>query len=404
MVSTTSVDKADRTGARAEPARTAADACVVEIHDDIEAVAGEWRRLEAEGAATPFQTMAWARKLYGMLAPRMGARPVIALVRDRPGGTPLMLLPLCARRIYGFRVLEFADLGVSDYNAPILAPTFNPSAAQWRGVSRRIVAALAARGAVLRLTKMPRLIRGSVNPLVAFDPAAEPMEFSAWCVALPTTSAEFWKRPLDPSFARELAKKFRRVAKHGAIEYAIANTPEEKRVAFEILTRQRQSRFEEMGRRTNALAQEDGRRFYQAMAMDQAEPQAKLAVLKVGDEIVGTLFALARNKVFHVIMSTFEGGEWKSCSLGNVLLQSAIEHCIDGGFTSFDLTIGDEGYKQKFGARPSPLYASWLPLSPAGAAFVLAARSVARIKRIWTRSKCPERRPGAASHQEESRK
>ncbi len=397
MTATTSPDKADRKIARAEVDRIggatagvgfAADAYVVEVHEDIEAAAEDWRRLEREGALTPFQSLAWTQPLYAILAPRMGARPVIVLVRDRPGGAPLMLLPLCVRRFYGLRVIEFADLGVSDYNAPILSATFKPSAAQWRGLWRRIIAALSKKGAVLRLTKMPGLIDESVNPLVAFDAAPTRLGYSAWSVALPRTRAEFWKQALDQSFARELAKKFRRVAKHGAIEYAFARTPDEKRAAFEILTRQRQARFEETGRRTNVLTQPDARRFYQFIAVNSGEgnsgePLAKLALLKVGGEVVGTLFALARGNVLHVIMSTFEGGEWKSCSLGNVLIQKAIEDCIDGGrFTAFDLTIGDEDYKQKFGAQPSPLFATWLPISLFGAAVVLAARSATHIKRL----------------------
>ncbi len=98
----------------------------------------------------------------------------------------------------------------------------------------------------------------------------------------------------------------------------------------------------------------------------------RLFLLKVGGEALGAMLALERGKAFHVIMSTFEGGVWKSCSLGNVLMLASVEHCIAEGFDFFDLTIGDEGYKQHFGAAPSPLFCGLRPLIPFGAAIAPA--------------------------------
>jgi hypothetical protein len=50
------------------------------------------------------------------------------------------------------------------------------------------------------------------------------------------------------------------------------------------------------------------------------------SLLKVGGKIVGTILALNHQGVFHIIMSTYEGGEWKSCSLGNVVIRAAIQN------------------------------------------------------------------------------
>jgi CelD/BcsL family acetyltransferase involved in cellulose biosynthesis len=99
----------------------------IEISDDISAVQSDWERLETEGVLTPFQTGAWLLPFYSVLAPRLNATPVFVLVRDKLNRHPVMLLPLCARHRYGITIIEFADLGVSDYNAPIIAKTFDPS-------------------------------------------------------------------------------------------------------------------------------------------------------------------------------------------------------------------------------------------------------------------------------------
>jgi CelD/BcsL family acetyltransferase involved in cellulose biosynthesis len=68
-------------------------------------------------------------------------------------------------------------------------------------------------------------------------------------------------------------------------------------------------------------------------------------------------------------MPTFEAGEWKNCSPGNLLIHMAIERSIAEGFAHFDFTIGDEPYKAQFGAHRSELFDAIAPLSVLGAGF-----------------------------------
>ena len=337
----------------------------IEVARDLGSVEQDWARLEADGLLTPFQTLAWLAPFYRELAPRLKAKPLIIVVRDRANGAPLMLLPLCARRIYGVNVVQFADLGVSDYNAPILAKSFDPTPAQWRRLWRRILAAIGF-GGILRFKNMPRLIAGRTNPLTRYDRFSAPMDIASWGIELPATAAAYRAQFLSRKFAKDIAKKTRRVARFGEVEFVLARTADARRLGFDLLARQRQERCDEMGR-GNSLASPAYRRFYEAVAVELDAGLVKLFLLKVGGEALGAILALERGKALHVIMATFEGGKWSNCSLGNLLTLAAVEHCIAAGIGCYDLTIGNEDYKKRFGAAPAQLYCALRPLTPADA-------------------------------------
>ena len=355
----------------------------IEIARDIDAIEGDWERLEKNGLLTPFQTRSWLGPFYRELAPRLNTKPLFVVVREKRTGAPAMLLPLCARKYWGVTVIQFADLGVSDYNAPILAKNFDPSPSQWRRLWLRILASFRF-GSILRLKNMPRLIGGRANPMALDDNFSKRMEIASWGFKLPASATEYRTRVLQSSFAKELAKKSRRVAKRGKAEFVIAQTPDGRRAAFDLLARQRQARCDEMGRK-NILAQDAYRRFYEAAAVDSSEGLVSLAQLKVGGEPVGAMLALNHDNAFHVLMSTFEGGEWKSCSLGNVLILASIEHCIANGVGFFDLTLGNEGYKENFGATPSPLYSAVQPLTLLGVPVASALAFAVFVKTAFER-------------------
>jgi CelD/BcsL family acetyltransferase involved in cellulose biosynthesis len=92
------------------------------------------------------------------------------------------------------------------------------------------------------------------------------------------------------------------------------------------------------------------------------------------------MLSLRHGDATYVIMTTFEGGDWKSASLGNVLIREAVERNIGDGVRYFDLTIGDEAYKRDFGARRMPLYSIVRPLSLAGVALAAGVKAATKLR------------------------
>ena len=340
---------------------------VISLTSSIDEVRGAWEELERDGIFSPFQARAWLLPFYEFCAPALGAQPLFLLARGKTTARPLMLMPLCVRRRCGVRFVEWADCGVSDYNAPVVAADYGPDKVAYSAIWKRSCALL--RGyAVLRLTKMPQNVGGHTNPMTHVTGLRE-MSSSAWGLPLPRQFEAFENKIITKTFAKELAKKLRRLAKRGSVTYETATSPEQRRAVFCALARQRAARFAELGRKDN-LSDPLYRRFYEATALS---PEAShLSALRMDGEIIAAMFALRGAGGHQVIMTTFEGGDWKSSSLGHMLLYHAIRSLIDEGIDYFDLTVGDELYKREFGAQRRPLFEIMQPLSIPGAAVAAA--------------------------------
>src|SRR5256885_325995 len=130
----------------------------------------DWRqaalRLNA-GHRTAFQHGYWLRAWYEAFH---GVAPLIAVITDAATGEDIAMVPMFSHTRRGIRVVEFADLGVSDNNAPILAcdATFDAAGAQAIGAA--LVNALRALPDgldLLRLKKLPAYVGAKPNPLVS---------------------------------------------------------------------------------------------------------------------------------------------------------------------------------------------------------------------------------------------
>ncbi|MCI4678585.1 hypothetical protein K9U39_15745 [Rhodoblastus acidophilus] len=97
-------------------------------------MAKDWDRPEEDGLPTPLQTRARIHPFYREWAPRLKAKPVFVLVRDKSSREAMMPPPLCARRFQGVTLAQFADLGVSDYAAQSTVPRRPFLRADERGV------------------------------------------------------------------------------------------------------------------------------------------------------------------------------------------------------------------------------------------------------------------------------
>src|SRR4051794_271657 len=103
---------AERISAR--PTRRAAGFRVELLQDWPQALA-HWRDISP---STPFQHPQWYDAWYAAFAGAV--TPLIAVVTDASTGELALLLPLIRRRQKNISTIEFADLDLTDYNAPIL--------------------------------------------------------------------------------------------------------------------------------------------------------------------------------------------------------------------------------------------------------------------------------------------
>src|SRR5262249_62436 len=156
-----------------------------------------------------------------------------------------MLLPLCMRAKRGIVRIEFPDLGVSDYNAPLLAAQFctekRESLDLWEQIARLLPPA-----DIVDFQKMPESISGRRNPLLDLE-GVRCMRMGSWGLDLPKTRSAY-DLSLKPYARRDLRRWRRKLQEEGVIRFESAQSTCSADEIFETLIHQRGERFLRMGR------------------------------------------------------------------------------------------------------------------------------------------------------------
>ena len=385
-------------------ARASARTFAVEVSFDSSAVVAQWEALEKHG--TPFQTRAWILPWRRIVAPKFGAAPVYVTVRDRGTGRALLFFPLCLRRRHGLATIEFPDLGLSDYNAPLLASDLDLNACELRELWDAIRRALPPAD-IVRFDKVPLTVRGRDNPIARLD-WMRPMELCAWALRLPATREAYEKDVLDRKARKEHRRKRKRLAQHtGAFALVHAATPSDGGAIFDALRDERWARFRRT-KRADVLEDPCFLAFYRAVAFDSWSPFVDLAALMAGDKILATLFALRHEGAYLLLMHSFEP-TLEAFSPSIVAIDEMVTHLIASGVRVFDFTVGNEAYKLEFGVRKTPLVRGLYPLSLRGKLYAAAYACAKRGQRAlgamgdWLSGQRPRRRrrKDGASHGQE---
>ncbi len=131
----------------------------IEIVAEPDAMRARIAAVYRDGLATPFQAPEWISAWYATVGVKRDAEPLLVFVTERATGLAVLTLPLIRHRSDGLDVIAFADLGVTDYNAPILGPAAPTSPPAARALWARIVKAL-PRADLIELRKMPATVGG----------------------------------------------------------------------------------------------------------------------------------------------------------------------------------------------------------------------------------------------------
>src|SRR6478736_10235266 len=98
----------------------------IAIEQGFDFLSPDYAALFDNSAATAFQHPLWLDILYTRLASHAGATPLVVVARHRATSALALVLPLLRVRRGPIRTVEFADLRVSDYLAPVCtAETFS---------------------------------------------------------------------------------------------------------------------------------------------------------------------------------------------------------------------------------------------------------------------------------------
>lgn len=302
---------------------------------------------------SPFQSSSWLKSWFAVFQPSE-ADCYVGVIRKSVGGQPLFLLPLIRERCCGINVLIPPDRGISDYHSALISPEFAPDQA----TLNRLWAALVA-----MLPKADMLVLDRVPPEYAarmgLTHLMRPSPCSAHSLPIDADFATLRERRFDPSTARRLVKNRRKLENKGSLVFDFVAGPEAL-PDLERLLDWRQKRFQNLMSEQDAATQ---RSFYNHLI--EADGLGRVGRLRLDGKLLAGCLALIENGRILILTIAYDKA-FANWAPGLLAFESCIAEAAEQGLKLFDLTIGDESYKQFFGADCTRLLEFRQPLTLRG--------------------------------------
>lgn len=339
----------------------------------------DWRlaasRLNA-GHRTAFQHRYWLAAWYEAFH---DFAPLIAVISDASTGKDIAIVPMISHVRRGIRVVEFADLGVSDYNAPIVALDAALDAATAEAIGKALVEALRAlpdRLDLLRLKKMPAHVGGRPNPLVSLGRIGSSSLNGN--VVLTGNDYEAYQASIK---RMQMPRCWRVFSRHEGARFETATDLARARELLDVMDVQQQARMQKLGSRF-VLNDETHAAFYREVARHGvAEGYAVISALVCDEGVVATTLGVRHGATYFLLRISHAGESWSSCSPGLLVTERTMAALHAQGVRRFDLSIGNQDYKRRFGAEKVALTDASIALSWRGLPYVLRDHAAQCLRR-----------------------
>ena len=339
----------------------------------------DWRqaasRLSA-GHRTAFQHGYWLGAWYEAFH---DFAPLIALISDAATGKDIAVVPMISHIRRGIRIVEFADLGVSDNNAPILALDAALDAAATDAIGKALIDAVRAlpdRFDLLRLKKMPAHVGGKPNPLVSLGRIGS-------CslngnLVLTGDDYEAYRASIK---RMQMPRCWRVFSRHAGARFEIATDVARAREMLDVMDVQQQARMRKLGSRF-VLNDETHAQFYREVARQGiAEGYAVISALVCDEAVVATTFGVRSGASYFLLRISHAGDSWSNCSPGLLVTERTMAALHAEGVRRFDLSIGNQDYKRRFGAAKVALTDVSIALSWRGAPYAWRDHTAQNLRR-----------------------
>jgi CelD/BcsL family acetyltransferase involved in cellulose biosynthesis len=368
----------------------------VELFDDWKQAAARWNEARA---TTPFQDFRWLGAWYGAFTE---VEPVIAVITDARTLEQAALLPLVRHARRGLRIIEFADLDLTDYNAPLLGPAAPRDAAGAQAMWQDLLAVLKRLqgGAdLIRLRKLPHDLDGRPNPLALLDGTGR----SAVNGNLVAIGEDFdaWRHSLGRNARKGFLKSWRVFSREPQAQFRIISDPDEAARVMAAMEAQQGARMQALGLNYSLNDQAYAAFYRDLLASNLASGYAVLTALTVGNEVVAALLGIRNGARYVMVRFSNAGEKWANCSPGLLVIERTMEALHADGVRSFDFGTGNYAYKRKFGVTQLPLLNITRALSWRGKPLGLRDRMVRELRRFPRLSARISRALGTRSMREE---
>lgn len=357
---------------RAKPVSGLAKFCV-ELVSDWNIAAVRWN---GGGSGTSFQHKHWLDAWYGAFT---AVSPLIAIISDAATGRKAALVPLIRRVQNGIGVVEFPDLNLTDYNAPILTAAAPSDAVEARALCHALLNALRScpeRVDLLRMQKMPAQIGGRPNPLMLLGRAGS-CSLNGNMIEVGEDFAAY-----RASIKKmQLPRSWRVFSRYPGANFRIVTDADEALKLLDTMDGQQRARMQALGLEFNLNDAFRGRFYRDLVVRGMAEGFAVVSALTCDEAIVATVLGIRQGKNFVFLRISNAGRRWSHCSPSRLIIEQTMAALHRDGVRYFDLSVGNYAFKRRFGAAPLPLTDVSIAIGWRGIPHVLRDRAAQRLRR-----------------------
>lgn len=348
----------------------------VTVSSDWPASRDRWSAGAEPTTATPFQSLPWLDAWYASFASAADVEPLLVDVRS--GGALAVRLPLIVRRQAGRRVLQFSDLDLSDFNAPILGQAAPTTAIDASRLWQAVVAALPPVDLVT-FRKMPPILDGRANPLALLATSA-PCPLSGHLITL-SDDWDVYHHGLDRHVRKEFERAWRVLTKAPDFRFVRLRDVAAAERAIDFLDRQQRARLLDAGHIFRLDGACEAAAYRYDLARRLATGDVIVTALMSGDDMVAALYGIADATTTVILRIGNAGGDWAKVSPGRLIVHRTLQHLHEHGVRAVDLSIGDYDYKRRMNPVATPLVDFVAAVSWKGSVSSLRHRAAIALRR-----------------------
>lgn len=316
----------------------------VTLENTFDFTSAEYQVLFDASDTTVFQAPFWLATFYNNLIDPLALTPVIITIRDDIGKL-LALFPCVRQTSKGIKIIQPADMGVSDYNCIVVREDALPFFRENSALQRQFFDALAPCDAFFfrkQRSDKPKIEDIFTGGLIS------PNDYNTHEVEIAESYDTWVLRKLSANFRQSNRRKLKKlVAAHGEPKFEIVTEKDKIIEALTFIQTHRGARYD-----NDILQRPAFFDFYLNLACNHDENAfVQTTTLKIKDELVAAFFGLNHAGRHCYLLGGFIPEKYDNFSIGMLTMMALIEDRIDHGFSIFDFALGNESYKDRFGGK-----------------------------------------------------
>jgi CelD/BcsL family acetyltransferase involved in cellulose biosynthesis len=353
----------------------------VEILHDMREAEPIWRGLEfPPHFATPYQRFDFQAAWQKHVGEHEGLRPFIVIAYDADH-QPLLLLPLAVAHENGMRIARFLGGKHVTFNMALWRREF--AAVVTQADLDAVMGAICAHSGhidVLALARQPQRWGDLPNPMALLPHQASINDCPLMTIVPAAPPAE----RISNSFRRRLKGKERKLQSLPGYRYILASDDADIKRLLDAFFTVKPLRMAEQ-KLPNVFADPGVEDFIREACMAPLAAGGHaidIHALECDDEVIAIFAGVADGNRFSMMFNTYTMSGNARYSPGLILMREIVDRYAGRGYTSLDLGIGSDDYKQLFCKGIEPIFDSFLAVSTRGKVAATMMSSLARAKRL----------------------